>query len=303
MLKGSTLSRPVDRPRQPPRRLGVRRLRSADRPGRADERGQGAGRALRQGWRPARTIVYASWDGEEPGLLGSTEWAEAHAAELKRKALIYINTDNNGRGFLRAAGSHELQHFVNQAAADVPDPAHRRTGGAARPRRDPRRRHSTSDARSTPSVIEAAQGRRRPAARRARLGLRLHRLPAASRHRLARRRLRRRGRIGRQLPLDLRQLSITSPISTIRAWSMARPCRRSSGGWCCAPPTPRASRRATATSPTPSSRYLDRGQEARRRPAREGPHARRPSPRGRLHARRSPQRPDRRARATRASRR
>ncbi len=76
----------------------------------------------RQGWRPARTIVYASWDGEEPGLLGSTEWAEAHADELKRKALIYINTDGNGRGFLGASGSHELQHFVNQAANDVPDP-------------------------------------------------------------------------------------------------------------------------------------------------------------------------------------
>ena len=62
------------------------------------------GALYRSGWRPARTIVYASWDGEEPGLLGSTEWAEAHAAELKSKALLYINTDNNGRGFLRAAG-------------------------------------------------------------------------------------------------------------------------------------------------------------------------------------------------------
>jgi len=80
------------------------------------------GALYRQGWRPARTIVYASWDGEEPGLLGSTEWAEAHADELKRKALIYINTDGNGRGFLGASGSHELQRLVNQAANDVPDP-------------------------------------------------------------------------------------------------------------------------------------------------------------------------------------
>src|SRR4051794_38162219 len=64
------------------------------------------GQLYRQGWRPARTIVYASWDGEEPGLLGSTEWAETHAAELKSKALVYINSDNNGRGFLRASGSH-----------------------------------------------------------------------------------------------------------------------------------------------------------------------------------------------------
>jgi N-acetylated-alpha-linked acidic dipeptidase len=83
------------------------------------------GQLYRSGWRPARTIVYASWDGEEPGLLGSTEWAEAHAAELKRKALLYINTDSNGRGFLFAAGSHELQHMVNQASNDVADP---RTG-------------------------------------------------------------------------------------------------------------------------------------------------------------------------------
>src|SRR3954449_1911816 len=80
------------------------------------------GAMYRQGWRPARTIVYASWDGEEPGLLGSTEWAETHADELKRKALLYVNTDSNGRGFLGAQGSHELQHFVNQAANDVLDP-------------------------------------------------------------------------------------------------------------------------------------------------------------------------------------
>ena len=92
------------------------------------------GQLYRQGWRPARTIVYASWDGEEPGLLGSTEWAEAHADELKRKALIYINTDSNGRGFLGAAGSHELQHFVNQAANDVLDPRTEVPAARARPR-------------------------------------------------------------------------------------------------------------------------------------------------------------------------
>jgi N-acetylated-alpha-linked acidic dipeptidase len=80
------------------------------------------GELYRQGWRPARTIVYASWDGEEPGLLGSTEWAETHAAELKHKALLYINTDNNGRGFLYAEGSHDLQDFVDSAAGDVADP-------------------------------------------------------------------------------------------------------------------------------------------------------------------------------------
>ena len=76
----------------------------------------------KQGWRPKRTIVYASWDAEEPMLLGSTEWAEQHAAELKAKGVIYINTDGNGRGFLGAEGSHDFQHLVNSVAADVTDP-------------------------------------------------------------------------------------------------------------------------------------------------------------------------------------
>jgi N-acetylated-alpha-linked acidic dipeptidase len=74
------------------------------------------------GWRPKRTIVYTSWDGEEPMLLGSTEWAETHAAELKQKALVYINTDGNARGFFHAEGSHDFQHFVTQVANDVKDP-------------------------------------------------------------------------------------------------------------------------------------------------------------------------------------
>ena len=83
---------------------------------------QALGTLYRQGWRPKRTIVYASWDGEEPGLLGSTEWAETHAAELQRNAVLYINTDNNGRGFLSAEGNGELQNLVTQAAANVTDP-------------------------------------------------------------------------------------------------------------------------------------------------------------------------------------
>ena len=80
------------------------------------------GGLLKTGWRPDRTIVYASWDGEEPGLLGSTEWVETHAAELKAKALIYINTDSNGRGFLSAQGSHDYQHLVSEVGRDVIDP-------------------------------------------------------------------------------------------------------------------------------------------------------------------------------------
>jgi N-acetylated-alpha-linked acidic dipeptidase len=80
------------------------------------------GTLVKQGWRPRRTLVYASWDGEEPGLLGSTEWAESHAAELKSKAVMYVNSDTNGRGFLGVGGSHAMQHFASEAARDVKDP-------------------------------------------------------------------------------------------------------------------------------------------------------------------------------------
>src|SRR5215831_10583029 len=76
----------------------------------------------RQGWKPKRTIVYCVWDGEEEGLLGSTEWAEDHAAEIKQKAAVYINSDGNTRGYLRAEGSHSLERFINEVARDVEDP-------------------------------------------------------------------------------------------------------------------------------------------------------------------------------------
>jgi N-acetylated-alpha-linked acidic dipeptidase len=80
------------------------------------------GTLVKSGWRPKRTLVYLSWDGEEPMLLGSTEYAETHAAELKKKAVIYINSDGNGRGFLGVGGSHDFQHLVNEVSADVTDP-------------------------------------------------------------------------------------------------------------------------------------------------------------------------------------
>jgi N-acetylated-alpha-linked acidic dipeptidase len=80
------------------------------------------GALVRSGWRPKRTLVYASWDGEEPGLLGSTEWAETHAEELEHKAVLYLNSDTNVRGFLDAGGSHSLQRLVNDVASGVNDP-------------------------------------------------------------------------------------------------------------------------------------------------------------------------------------
>ena len=78
---------------------------------------------LKTGWRPARTIVFAAWDGEEWGLLGSTEWAERHAAELEQKAVVYYNSDTNEAGWLDAEGSHSLEAFVEQVARDIRDPA------------------------------------------------------------------------------------------------------------------------------------------------------------------------------------
>ena len=86
------------------------------------EEARGLGELRRQGWAPKRTIVYCAWDGEEPSLLGSTEWAEAHGAELQQHAVAYLNSDGNGRGFLEVEGSHTLEHFINDVARDITDP-------------------------------------------------------------------------------------------------------------------------------------------------------------------------------------
>ena len=86
------------------------------------EEARALGALYKQGWRPKRTIIYAAWDGEEPGLLGSTEWAETHADELKSHAVAYINSDGNGRGYLGISGSHSLEKFMNGVAMDVNDP-------------------------------------------------------------------------------------------------------------------------------------------------------------------------------------
>ena len=86
------------------------------------EEARALGELLKQGWRPKRTIVYTVWDGEEPMLLGSTEWVEQHDEELRRKAAIYINSDGNGRGFFGASGSHTLEKFINGVVKDIEDP-------------------------------------------------------------------------------------------------------------------------------------------------------------------------------------
>jgi N-acetylated-alpha-linked acidic dipeptidase len=77
---------------------------------------------VKEGWKPKRTIIFASWDAEEWGLIGSTEWVEKHADELREKAVAYINTDSTGKGWLSTAGSHSLQKLVSQVARDISDP-------------------------------------------------------------------------------------------------------------------------------------------------------------------------------------
>ena len=86
------------------------------------EEARAAGELYRAGWRPKRTLMFCAWDGEEPGLLGSTEWAETNAKQLQEHAVAYLNSDSNSRGFLSVAGSHTLEKFFNQVGRDVTDP-------------------------------------------------------------------------------------------------------------------------------------------------------------------------------------
>ena len=116
------------------------------------EEARGLGELRKQGWQPKRTIVYTMWDGEEPALLGSTEWAETHAEELRQHAVAYINSDGNSRGYLNMGGSHALEHFLNDVARDITDPeshdsvwkraqARALTRGDADAKKDARDRH------------------------------------------------------------------------------------------------------------------------------------------------------------------
>ena len=86
------------------------------------EEAKSIGNMLSSGWKPDRTLIYCAWDGEEPGLLGSTEWVEKHEKELQQKAVVYINSDGNGRGFLSVEGSHALEPLMDEIAKEVIDP-------------------------------------------------------------------------------------------------------------------------------------------------------------------------------------
>jgi N-acetylated-alpha-linked acidic dipeptidase len=123
------------------------------------EEARSLGTLVRQGWRPKRTIIYCVWDGEEEGLLGSTEWAEEHAEELQRKAAVYINSDGNGRGFLNMSGSHTLEKFINGVARDVKDPE---TGLTVWKRLQMRRIQRASASATTSAQQERQEARQRP---------------------------------------------------------------------------------------------------------------------------------------------
>jgi N-acetylated-alpha-linked acidic dipeptidase len=86
------------------------------------EEARALGHLAQQGWKPRRTIIYCAWDGEEPCLLGSTEWVETHAEELRQHAVAYVNSDGTGRGYLEMRGSHVLEHLINAVSRDIDDP-------------------------------------------------------------------------------------------------------------------------------------------------------------------------------------
>jgi len=86
------------------------------------EAARAIGELVKKGFKNRRTIVFCAWDGEEPSIIGSTEWTEDHQVELQKKAVAYINTDGNGRGFVNAGGSHTLEPFFNEIIEQVTDP-------------------------------------------------------------------------------------------------------------------------------------------------------------------------------------
>jgi N-acetylated-alpha-linked acidic dipeptidase len=117
------------------------------------EEARAMGELVKQGWKPKRTLIYCAWDGEEPGLLGSTEWVETHVDDLRKHAVVYINSDSNSRGFFGLEGSHTFEHFMNDVARDVQDPETKlsvwkreqmkelENAGSAEARREIRERH------------------------------------------------------------------------------------------------------------------------------------------------------------------
>ena len=91
----------------------------------------------KSGWTPKRTIKLALWDAEEFGLVGSTEWAEKHAAELDKKAVVYLNSDSNTKGPMGLSGSSSLEAFLQEVSRDNADPVSKESLlKQSRPRRE-----------------------------------------------------------------------------------------------------------------------------------------------------------------------
>src|SRR5215467_13499624 len=132
------------------------------------EEARALGDLLKQGWHPKRTIILCCWDGEEPALLGSTEWVETHMDELNQKAVAYLNSDSNGKGRLGMSGSHTLEHFMNEVARDIKDPKgdkslwetarERQAGGGRRGRETPMTDEERKDLNSRPDIRIGAMG-------------------------------------------------------------------------------------------------------------------------------------------------
>src|SRR5215470_13321977 len=109
------------------------------------EEARAMGELVKQGWKPKRTMIYCAWDGEEPGLLGSTEWVETHVDDLKKHAVAYINSDSNSRGYLEFEGSQTLEKFMNDVARDIQDPETKLSVWKRAQLREIRSAHSAED--------------------------------------------------------------------------------------------------------------------------------------------------------------
>lgn len=126
-----------------------------------EETARALGALVRGGWRPARTIILAGWDGEEWGLLGSTEWAEKHRITLDANGVAYLNSDSNDKGWLGVGGSHSLETFMYEVARDIMDPVKKMSVlDAGKKERDRRR------AASAPRPMAAADSTTRDTAAR-----------------------------------------------------------------------------------------------------------------------------------------
>ncbi len=229
------------------------------------EEARGLGTLLRQGWRPKRTIVYCVWDGEEEGLLGSTEWAEDHAEELQRKAAVYINTDGNGRGFLNMSGSHTLEKFINSVARDVKDPE---TGLTVWKRLQMRRIERAEASATTSQQQDRQEARQRPDLRIAALGSGSDYSAFIDHLGVASLNLGFSGEDeGGNLPFRLRRLSIGTRIFRTPISAMDARCRKPWGWPSCAWPTRKSFRSISPISPIPSGATWKRSNIWRKRSA------------------------------------